>query len=102
MSYIDFGKGEFLLPMTDYYKKKIFHRNYNTGSLELDLMLLKEFDIDVYEEFNHNPTKFLEIAKKSIKETFQVSEDSELPRKIINFKIKNFDESHPKIGRAHV
>lgn len=97
---ITFGSEDKILPMKTYFEKQIFHRNYDTGNLELDLDLLREFHLESYESFVANPEEWIKIAKKSIKETLELIpekkdskgvliEASTLPKNILNFKIKN-------------
>jgi replicative DNA helicase Mcm len=98
---IDFGGEDKILPLKVMFEDKSFHRNYDSGDLELNLDLLKENHIELFEFFNDNPQDFIKIAKKSIKEALELFparynkqgallEASTLPKNILNFKIINF------------
>lgn len=88
------------LPLSEMYQHKVFHRNFDTGELELDCEILKDYNVDLYEMLIKEPEKFIELSKEGIKETLEVFpgrfdsngniiESSTLPKNLLHFKIIN-------------
>lgn len=94
---------EKILPMKVLFEQKIFHKNYETGDMQLDLYLLKLYHQNLFEYFYNNPGEFIQTSKKCLREVFDFSpekrekdgtvlEASALPKNIINFKIINLND----------
>lgn len=101
-----------IFPMARLYEHKVFHRNFDTGDLELDCEKLKEYNVEFYEDLLNNPEEFIDLAKKYIKETLEVFperrnkkgellEASTLPENILNFKITNLKNKLPISNIQH-
>lgn len=100
--YIASGE-ERILPLSDMFASEVFKRDYESGDLILDLQKLMHYNIRFYEDFFKNSDEFINLAKKSIKETLDIFpahirkegsfEASSLPKNIINFKIIGFPDS---------
>lgn len=101
--YVTFGH-ETVLPMKDMFEKKVFFRDYDTGDLQLDCNVLREYSTEMYEDFLNRSEWFINLSKKGIKEILETSSEkrdskgvlldsSSLPKNILNFKIINFSNS---------
>lgn len=73
-----------LIPIDKFFNQNILYRD-NYGEINLDLQLLKEYDLYTYNNFLNDSRNFLDNLKTSLSRDFNIN----------SFKLKNFEDIHP-------